>query len=137
MSSTKVTKETKLEIEKSKVGSTEIHEWNMELRTNNVCMDEHNADVRMKKVGEIEKDEAQGRQDRDRANAERERTILERENTIVARERANEDREWTNNIRELACDERECSNKDREMANDKRERTKDEIVHGRRKSNKI
>ena len=136
MSSTKVTKETKLEIEKSKVGSTEIHEWNMELRTNNVCMDEHNSDVRMKKVEEIDKDEAQGRQDRARENAERERTNLERENTNEAREKANEERERTNNIREFACDERECSNKDRKMANDKRERTKDESVPGRRKSNK-
>jgi hypothetical protein len=137
MSSTKVTKETKLEIEKSKVGSTEIHEWHMELRTNNVCMDERNADVRMKKVEEIEKDEAQGRQDRERGNAERERTNLERETTNVARERANEEREMSNNIRELACDERECTYKDRKMPEDKREPIKDENVPGRRRSNRI
>ena len=76
-----------------------MHEWNIELRTNNICMDEHNADVRMKKVEEIEKDEAQGRQDRERGNAERERTNLGIENTNVARERANEEREKKNIVR--------------------------------------
>jgi hypothetical protein len=119
MSSKKEIKEPKKKIEQRKVGSTEIYEWNMELRTNNICMDEHNADVRMKKVEDIEKSEAQGRQDRDRENEERERTNRERE-------RANGERERTNNIRELANDEKECTNKDREMANDENGRTKDE-----------
>jgi hypothetical protein len=130
MSSTKEIKETNKDIGKSKVGLTEIHEWNMELRNNNFCMDEHNADVRMKKVEEIEKSEAKGREGRDRENAERERTNQERE-------RANEKRERTNDIRELANDEKECTNKDKEIANDKREKTKDENFLGRRKSNKI
>ena len=133
MSSTKETNETKLETEKSKVGSTEIHEWHMELRTNNICMEEHNSDVRMKKVEEIETSEAQGRQDRDSANEKRERTNLEREKTNIA----NEKRERTNVVRELACDEKEWKNKDREMENDKREPTNDENVLGRRKSIQI
>ena len=126
MSSTKENNEASIEKEKSKFGSTEIHEWHMELRTNNICMDEHNVDVKMKKIEAFEKIEAQERQDRDMAYAERERTNLERENTNVVRERANEERERTNNIRELANDEKECTNKDREMANDKNGRTKDE-----------
>ena len=48
-----------------KIGFTEIHEWNIELRTNNECMDEHNVDVKKKKI------EVQRRQDRDRANEQR------------------------------------------------------------------
>ena len=42
--------------EKSKVGPTEmeIQEWNMELRTNDVLMDEHTSDVRMEKIKELE-----------------------------------------------------------------------------------
>ena len=137
MSSTKGNNEASIEKEKSKFGSTEIHEWHMELRTNDICMDEHNVEVKMKKIEAFEKREAQERQDGDRANAERERTNLGIENTNVARERANEERERSNNIRELACDERECTYKDRKMAEDKREPTKDENVPGRRKSNRI
>ena len=48
-------------IEKGKVGPTEmeIQEWYMELRTNNVCMDEHTSDVRMEKIKELENCETQ------------------------------------------------------------------------------
>ena len=45
----------------------------MELRLNNICMDEHNADVRKKKIEYLEKDEAQRRQDRDKSIEEREK----------------------------------------------------------------
>ena len=123
MSSTKENNEASIEKEKSKFGSTEIREWHMELRTNNICMDEHNVDVKMEKNKAFEKREARGRRDRDRANAEREKTNLERENTNVARERANEERERTNIVRELANDEKECTNKDTELANDKKKCT--------------
>ena len=85
--------------EKSSAGRTEmdIQEWNMELRTNNICMDEHNADVRMKKIEGLEKCEAQRRHDRDKSVEERERNDNEKDRANIARERANEDREWTNN----------------------------------------
>ena len=53
MSSTKGNNEASIEKEKSKFGSTEIHEWHMELHTNNICMDEHNADVRLKKLRRV------------------------------------------------------------------------------------
>ena len=123
MSSTKENNVPSIEKEKSKFGSTEIREWHMELRTNNICIDEHNVDVKMKKIEAFEKREAQGRQDRDGANAEKEKTNLYRENTNVARERVNEEREMTNNIRELANDEKECTIKDREIANYEKECT--------------
>ena len=57
---TEATKRT--EKEKSDVCPTEmeIHEWNVELRTNNVRMDEHTSDVRMDKI------KAQRRQDKPR-----------------------------------------------------------------------
>ena len=42
-------------------------------------MDEHNADVRIKKVKEIEKIDALGRQDRYRANADREEEKTQKE----------------------------------------------------------
>ena len=50
------------------VGLTEkeIQKWNMELRRNNICMDEHNADMRMKKIKESEENEIQRIQDRNR-----------------------------------------------------------------------
>jgi hypothetical protein len=131
MSSTKEHDKVSIEKEKSKFGSTDVYEWHMELRTNNMCMNEHNVDVKMKKIEAFEKSEAQERQDRDMAYAERERTNLERENTNLVRERANEERERTNNIREMANDEKECTNKDREIANDKHRRRKDDLDTGK------
>jgi hypothetical protein len=106
--------------EKRKVnGRTEmeIQEWNIKLRSNNICMDEHISDVRMKKIEDLEKSEAQKRQDRDKSNEERERKNIEK---------VNEDREWTNNLREVANDQRECKNKDREKANGEREWTNED-----------
>ena len=100
----------------------EIQEWNMELRSNNICMDGHNADVRMKKIEDLEKGEDQRRQDRDKSIEERDRNNEEKDKTHIAIEKANEDREWTNSLRELANDEIEVTNKDRERANDERER---------------
>ena len=127
----------RLENEKSKVGPTEmeIHEWHMELRTNNVCMDEHTSEVRMEKIKNLEKCEAQRRQDidrisqerdrvseeRDRTNTEKQRANAEKERTITAREQVNDERENSNKLRESANVEREEINKDREIANDKRE----------------
>ena len=108
-----------------KVGITEIHLWNMELRTNNVCMDEHNVDVKKKKIEEFEKIGVQRRQDRVSANEQRERAYQEKEKTNDGREQENEQGERTNISRELANDERERRNKNREKANDKREITKD------------
>ena len=93
MSSTRENNEASKEKETSKFGKTEIHEWHMELRTNNICMDEQNVEVKIKNFEAFKKTEAQGRQDRDRAYAERERTNIERENTNAARERANAERE--------------------------------------------
>ena len=84
--------------EKSKDGPTEmeIQEWNMELRTNNVLMDEHTSDVRMEKIKDLENCEAKQRQDRNRITEERDRMSEERERTNIAREKANEvkDREY-------------------------------------------
>ena len=114
------------ESEKSKVGLTEmeIQEWNMELRTNNVCLDEHTSDVMMEKIKELEKWDAQKRHDRDRINQERamvsqerHRTNTEKERTYTSREQANEQRENANKLRESANVEREGRNNDRESAN--------------------
>ena len=63
MFSTKEKDETNTAVKMNKVGLTEIHEWTMEMRTNNICMDKHNVDVKMKKIEECEKIEAQRRQD--------------------------------------------------------------------------
>ena len=49
----------------------EIQEWNMELRTNNICMDEQTSDMRMEKIKDLEHCEAQRRQVRDILNQER------------------------------------------------------------------
>ena len=57
----------------------EIQEWNMELRSNNICMDGHNADVRMKKIEDLEKGEDQRRQDRDKSIEEREKIQKKKE----------------------------------------------------------
>ena len=105
--------------EKSKVGFSEmeIDEWNLQLRMNNISMDEHNVGVRILKIGEFgEQNEARYRHDRERINEERERTNQEKERSNLEREIANDDREWTNNLRELVNDERELKNKERERA---------------------
>jgi hypothetical protein len=88
--------------EKIKDGPTEMEkqEWYMELRTNNVCMDELTSDVRMEKIKDLENAEAERRQDRDRKSEERDRLSEERdrmsderERTAIAREKANEEKE--------------------------------------------
>ena len=123
--------------EKSKDGPTEmeIQEWNMELRTNNVLMDEHSFDVRMEKIKYWEKCESQRRQDRNRISEERDRMNEKRERTNIAREHANdkreteytardqehEERDNANKLRELSIVEREGINKCREVEIDKRE----------------
>jgi hypothetical protein len=105
-----------------KAGQPEIQAWNMQVKSNNICMDEHNADVRMKKIEDLEKAEALRRHDRDKSIEERERNNKDKDRTHIAIEKANEDREWTNSLRELANDEIEVTNKDRERVNDERER---------------
>ena len=84
-----------LENEKNNVGPTEmeIQEWNMELRTNNVCMDEHTSNVRMEKIKRMENCESQRRQDINRISEERDRMNEKRERTNIARENANDKRE--------------------------------------------
>ena len=83
------------ENETSEVGPTEmeIQEWNMELRTNNVCIDEYTSDVRMEKVKDLENVEAQRREDRDTINQERERINEERDRMNGERHRTNIEKE--------------------------------------------
>jgi dTDP-4-amino-4,6-dideoxygalactose transaminase len=124
----------KSQLDRNKSGPTEMEfqEWNMELRGNNVCMDEHNCDVRLEKIKDLENCEAQRRQDREtftqernRVSEERDRTREraneEKETTYTAREEENDQRENVNRLRELENVKREGSNKTRELANDKRE----------------
>ena len=110
-------------IDKCKVGPTEmeIQEWYMELRTNNVCMDEHTSDVRMEKIKDLENCEAKQRQDKNRITEERDRMSEERERTNIAREKANEVKEREYRARELANVEREGINNCRELKNDTRD----------------
>ena len=95
---------------------TDIADWNIELRTNNMCMDEQNADERKKRFEGIERVEVQRRQERDktsddreRANMEKEKTITDRESISAEKERTNvdieakhADREWMNDVREIS-----------------------------------
>ena len=83
------------ENEKSKVGPTEmeIQQWKMELRTNNVLMDEHTSDVRMENIKDLENCETQRRQDGNRISEERDRVNEKRERTNIEREHANDKRE--------------------------------------------
>ena len=64
-----------------KAGRTEIQAWNMQLMSNNICLDEHNADMRMKKIEDLEKVEALRKHDRDKSIEERDR----RQNTYSNR----------------------------------------------------
>ena len=74
----------------------EVQDWHMEMRTNNMCMDEHTSDVRMEKIKVLEKCETQRRQERDRMNQERDRLSGERDQTHTEKERANEENKRTN-----------------------------------------
>ena len=51
--------ETEDEKNKTFMTKMDIVDWNIELRTNNMCMDEQNADERKKKIEGFEKDEVQ------------------------------------------------------------------------------
>ena len=90
-----------LELQKRRVNENpgrtelEVQAWNMELRSNNICMDEHNADVRMKKIEGLEKCEAQRRDEREKSIEERERNDKEKDRSYIARERANKHRGGT------------------------------------------
>ena len=115
------------EKDKSNIGPTEmeIQEWNMELRTNNILMDEQTSDVRMEKIKILENCESQRRHDsnriskeRDRMNEKREHAIEKREREYTTKEQENEEK---NKLREFSIVEREGINKCRELENDKRE----------------
>jgi hypothetical protein len=62
----------------------EINEWNMELRRNNICMDEHNVDIRMQKIKESEKIKTQRVKARKKMSEEREQINVEKERKISA-----------------------------------------------------
>ena len=93
--------------ERSCLTKKDIVDWNLELRTNNICMDEHNTDQRKKKFEYLEKCEYQRRQT-DRQTSEE-------------RERENDEREKQNDVREMSNHDRELKNRERERVNDERE----------------
>ena len=112
------------------VSESDVDNWHLELRTNNVCLDEYTVRERIKNVSYLEK-----------RNNERTQTCEEREEACLVTERATErickEREEACSVRERACEEREkaCSVKEkaweekeeacsvRERACEKRERS--------------
>ena len=106
-------------------------DWNIELRTNDICLDEYtacekrkkqdNVTQRIKIKGEAMEERERECEKREKLCAEKEKAVEERESTISAKETKIEDREWMNDVRERANDEREIQNKEREKRNMEKE----------------
>ena len=111
----------KPENERSCLTAKDIVDWNLELRTNIVCMDEHNTDQRKKKFEELEKFEYQRRQAREKTSDDRERANVEKERTNTYMAAQNVKREKQNDVREMSNHDRELKNRKRERVNDERE----------------
>ena len=90
------------------ITESDIDNWHLELRTNNVCLDEYTVEERMKNLSYLEK-----------SNNERTQYCEEREDACLVTERATEriceEREEACSVRERACEEREkaCSVKEK------------------------
>ena len=62
-------------VPQSFISDLDVKEWTMELRENNIIMDEYNVNVKEQKIKDIEEFEARQRQAREQEIEERQREI--------------------------------------------------------------
>ena len=100
------------------VTESDVDNWHLELRTNNVCLDEYTVRERIKNVSYLEK----RNNERTQTCEEREEACLVTERATLVTERLREEREEACSVTERLCEEREEACSVRERACEEREK---------------